>query len=101
VVYYDKSGDKVIFDIFEVSARVKDVILAPGSLIRQLPGYSVAILGSILEDARFYTELSSVIANLSTKSVPEIIPKSSKAGIPILEERDTIHPSLVTEGVIS
>jgi hypothetical protein len=101
VAYYDKSGDKVIIDAFEVSPRAKDVISAPGSLVRQLPGQSVAISGSMLEDARFCTELSSIIARLSTESVTEMIPKSSKAGIPILEERDTIHPGLVTEGLMS
>ncbi|KAJ6061423.1 uncharacterized protein N7446_005543 [Penicillium canescens] len=101
VAYYDKSGDKVIFDAFEVSPRAKDVISAPGSLVRQLPGQSVAISGSMLEDARFCTEISSIIARLSTESVAEMIPKSSKAGKPTLEERDTIHPGLVTEGLMS
>ncbi|KAJ5215355.1 uncharacterized protein N7498_001762 [Penicillium cinerascens] len=101
VAYYDKGCDKVIVDSFEASPRAKDVISAPGSLVRQFPGGSVAIPGSMVEDARFCMELSRNLARLSTEDVEEMMPKSSKAGKSIPEERDTTHPGLVTEGLMT
>lgn len=88
-------------DAFEASPSATDVISAPGSLARRLPGVSVAIPGSMLEDARFCTELSKSIARLATEEVEEMMPKSHKAGIEVPEERDTTHPGLVTEGLMS
>ncbi|KAJ5801525.1 uncharacterized protein N7518_003593 [Penicillium psychrosexuale] len=101
VAYYDKSSDKVIVDAFEVLPRAKDVISAPGSLVRQFPGGSVAIPGSMLGDDRFCMELSRNLARLSTEDVEEMMPKSSKAGKLVPEERDATHPGLVTEGLMT
>lgn len=63
-----------------MSPRAKDVVAAPGSLLRQFPGQSVAISGSMLEDARFCTELSNTLARLSTEDVAEMIPSHPKPG---------------------
>lgn len=88
-------------DAFEALPRAKDVISAPGSLVRQFPGESVGIPGKMLEDTRFCKELSRNLARLATEEVEEMMPKSSKAGKSIPEERDTTHPGLVTEGLMT
>ncbi|PYI28973.1 hypothetical protein BP00DRAFT_438002 [Aspergillus indologenus CBS 114.80] len=85
--FHDTTQNQVIFDAFEVSPRAKDVLSAQGSLLRRFPGQSVAIPSDRLSEATFCSWLARDLARLSTEAAGRTLP----------EERDTAHPGLVTE----
>ncbi|RAK78122.1 uncharacterized protein BO72DRAFT_495654 [Aspergillus fijiensis CBS 313.89] len=95
--FHDTTQKKVIFDAFEASPLAKDVLSAQGSLLRRFPGQSVAIPSDRLSEATFCSWLARDLTRLSTEVVDEMSPTSTKAGRTLPEERDTAHPGLVTE----
>lgn len=90
-----KNGHSLVFEAFELSPSNSEVMKASGRLIRHFPGATVAI------NAIMHAELLPVVAKtLSTMchgAVPEMQPRSSKAGDKHEEHRDTTDPAIVTE----
>ncbi|RHZ68728.1 hypothetical protein CDV55_106064 [Aspergillus turcosus] len=101
VAYYDGARQRLIFDAFEVSPRSADVLSAQGSLLRRFPGQSVAISAEKMDDWGFCSGLANDISRLCTETVSEMIPTTTKAKVPVPEKRDTTHPGLVTEGLMT
>lgn len=52
-------------------------------------------------DPTFCSYLSNALTRLSAEEVDEMVPESSKAGRNVPEYRDTTHPGLVTEGLMT
>ncbi|GKZ98243.1 hypothetical protein AnigIFM59636_002476 [Aspergillus niger] len=100
LAYYDQTGDKLIFDAFEASPRAADVLSAEGSLLRQFPGLSVAVPACVVDEPKFCSWLAGEIGRLSSETVDKMVPTTRKAGAQALEERDTIHPGMVTENLM-
>ncbi|KAI9369296.1 hypothetical protein BJX61DRAFT_549716 [Aspergillus egyptiacus] len=96
IAYYDHGRCKLIVDAFEASPRAADVLAAPGSIQRCFPGSSVAIPGENVDRA-FCSWLSCELARLYDEDVSDMMAKSRKAKVTVIEERDTTHPGLVTE----
>lgn len=92
--------DRVIVDGFEASAQNKSIMQTSGRLVRAFPGRSV-VFSRQLQGRRFTTDLADWIHKLSQEQVPMDMPKTRKAGNSLTEERDTAHPGLVTEGLMS
>ncbi|KAL2812570.1 hypothetical protein BDW59DRAFT_167774 [Aspergillus cavernicola] len=97
IAYHDKDRSRLVVDAFEVSPRSADVVSAPGSLHRRFPGSSVTVPAEKVEDPAFCAWLAASLSDLYTEGVEEMIPKTVKAKVPVLEERDTVHPGMVTE----
>ncbi|KAI9929431.1 hypothetical protein MW887_000901 [Aspergillus wentii] len=95
--YYDKKGNQVIFDAFEASAQCNPVLAAADTLIRSFPGQSIAIPADKIDEHQFCTYLARNLSRLSVEHVTEMAPKTRKAKANVEEPRDTVHPGLVTE----
>ncbi|PYI01554.1 hypothetical protein BO78DRAFT_423452 [Aspergillus sclerotiicarbonarius CBS 121057] len=100
IAYYGRARDMLIFDAFEASPRGENVLSAQGSLLRSFPGQSVAIPADRLDDTGFCSCLGGEISHLSVETVDEMVPTTKKAGVRVLEGRDTAHPGLITEGLM-
>ncbi|KAJ9661684.1 hypothetical protein H2198_001860 [Neophaeococcomyces mojaviensis] len=86
------------FEVWEVSAKQEDVLLANDALIREFPGRSVEVPTSVMNDRKFVQELGSHLHKLSVESyIPESMEKIQKARQHIEENRQAEHPRLVTE----
>ncbi|KAJ6178702.1 hypothetical protein N7519_009163 [Penicillium mononematosum] len=101
VASYDINKDRVLVDAFEVSCQGGPVLSSSGGLLRQFPGVSVAISADKLADPTFCSYLAAEICRLTCEEVSEMLPKSTKAGTKVDEIRETTHPGLVTEGLMS
>ncbi|KAJ5425840.1 hypothetical protein N7465_000910, partial [Penicillium sp. CMV-2018d] len=100
VAFYDGDKDTLLVDAFEVSAQGKPVLSSSGGLLRRFPGVSVAISANNLTDPTFRSYLAATISQLASEEVSDMLPKSTKAGTEVDEIRETIHPGLVTEGLM-
>ncbi|KAI9376640.1 hypothetical protein BJX61DRAFT_530656 [Aspergillus egyptiacus] len=100
IAYYDTDMDKIIIDAFEASALSAAVIEAQGSLIRCFPGQSVALPATIADDSLFCEYLAHNLCRLNMEVVREMCPKANASRDFIEEDRDTVHPGLVTEGLM-
>lgn len=87
-------------DAFEVSAQGKSVLSSSGGLLRRFPGVSVIISADKLVDPTFRSYLAATISQLASEEVSDMLPKSTKAEIEVDKIRETIHPGLVTEGLM-
>ncbi|KAF9252833.1 hypothetical protein LCP9604111_359 [Penicillium roqueforti] len=101
VAFYDAEKDSVLVDAFEVSSEDGSILSSSGGLIRRFPGVGVAISADKLSDPTFCSYLATEISQLASEEVPEMLPKSKKAGIEVDEIRNTTHPGLVTEGLMT
>ncbi|KAL8872321.1 MAG: hypothetical protein Q9174_002028, partial [Haloplaca sp. 1 TL-2023] len=90
-------GDAISIECFELSSQSKDVMACIGRLRRRFPAHAVAIPLDTFTDARFIDELVSTLDLMDSEMVGEMMPQSSKAGSQSAEIRDTCHPGLVTE----
>ncbi|KAK8167917.1 hypothetical protein BKA80DRAFT_216002 [Phyllosticta citrichinensis] len=95
------SSTEVILDAFEASAESEQVIQTKGRLLWSFPGRSVIAPCDIVQDAKFGKELAAIIQRLHSETVPLMQPTSRKANESVTEIRDTTHPGLVTEKVLS
>ncbi|EHK99949.1 hypothetical protein M7I_4030 [Glarea lozoyensis 74030] len=96
-----ESETLVLFESFEVSALSENVLAATGGLQREFPGCSVAIPSTIFSDASFQSELALFLSKASHESIKRFAAKTRKAGSLAYESRDTVHPALITEMLMS
>lgn len=89
------------FECFEASADSASVIAAPGRLVRRFPAHGISIPLTVFEDQKFQQELAFRLSQLGTETVQEMMPQSKKAGKETGEVRDTVHPGLVTEWLMT
>ncbi|KAJ5380694.1 uncharacterized protein N7496_003122 [Penicillium cataractarum] len=101
VATYDSSQQVVILEAFEVCAQDEQVLAAPGALMRRFPGVSVVLPAAKMAEPTFRSYLATSISQLDSEEVSAMRPKSKKAGTVVDEFRDTAHPGLVTEGLMT
>ncbi|KAJ5124378.1 uncharacterized protein N7515_008203 [Penicillium bovifimosum] len=101
VAYYDREKDSLLIDAFEVSCEDAPVLSSSGGLIRHFPGVSVAISGHKLNDPLFCSYLASSVSQLASEEVSDMAPKTTKANTKVDEHRETTHPGLITEGLMT
>ncbi|KGO72346.1 Protein of unknown function DUF3645 [Penicillium expansum] len=101
VAFYDEDKDRLLVDAFEVSPQAKPSLSSSGGLLRRFPGVSVAISADKLADPRFRSYLATTISKLASEEVSQMRPKGIKGGSQVDETRETIHPGLVTEGLMA
>ncbi|KAL2863546.1 uncharacterized protein BJX67DRAFT_384547 [Aspergillus lucknowensis] len=100
VAHYDTEKENVIIDAFEASATTAAVLDALGPLVRQFPSKSVAIPVAMIDDHQFCEYLAQNVCRLESEVVRGMCPKATEAREYIEEDRDTIHPGLITEGLM-
>ncbi|KAF2136619.1 uncharacterized protein K452DRAFT_237232 [Aplosporella prunicola CBS 121167] len=93
--------DHVFVHAFEASARCESVMKTNERLIWDFPGRSVAVDSNLLQNGRFVQDLVTMAWKMCREGVNLSMPTSRKAGQYHKEERDTVHPGLVTEGLMS
>lgn len=101
LAHYDSARDNVIIDAFEVTATSAAILKARGPLTRCFPGQSVVIPASMINEIGFCKYLAHNLCRLNLETVREMCPKATQSRDCIEEIRDTVHPGLVTEGLMS
>ncbi|KAL8784895.1 MAG: hypothetical protein Q9213_003708 [Squamulea squamosa] len=89
--------DTLSIECFELSPRSGDVMRCSGSLRRLFPAHGVAIPIDVANDTQFRHEFFGMLARMDLEVVKEMMPVSQKAKVHCTESRDTCHPGLVTE----
>ena len=101
LIFHMDTNEWIIVDAFEASALSQAVIKANDRLLRRFPGRSVIFNGKLLKDRLFVNELSSMLEKMHRKEVELCSAKTTKASSEVLEPRDTVHPMLVTEHLLT
>ena len=96
-----ESDTDVIFQCCEVLPKSEAVITCKGNLIRTFPACALAIPYSTFAKPAFRKELAQRLGSLDADIVEEMMPASYKAGSKTGESRESIHPGLVTEMLMS
>ena len=91
----------VIFECFEVSPNAEAVMSSQASLRRSFPGRAILLPAQIFHNSKFINELVDFIHRLDIEQVDEVMSKSRKAYTEVVESRDSAHPRLVTELLMS
>ncbi|KAI9644579.1 hypothetical protein NHQ30_006600 [Ciborinia camelliae] len=97
LIYLSKSGDSVVFEAFETSARAEDVLAAENALEWDFPGYAVDIPLSTFKQQDFLEQLATFLENASTESIKRFAAKATKAGSLATEARNTVSCALITQ----
>ncbi|KAL8995006.1 MAG: hypothetical protein Q9169_005182 [Polycauliona sp. 2 TL-2023] len=100
-IIFRRLADVVSVECFELSPRASAVIGCKGNLRRTLPAHAISVTHSTATEPTFCRELFSMLKRLDIEVVPEMMPKSKKAGQERGEVRDSCHPGLVSEMVMA
>lgn len=92
-----KIEEQTQFDLFELSPLNEAAMATKGRLQRSFPGASVLINKKEFQKPDFKQSLANTLASMSSHAVVGMQPKASKAGQLHDEDRDTVHPGIVTE----
>ncbi|KAL4796142.1 hypothetical protein BDV19DRAFT_398433 [Aspergillus venezuelensis] len=84
-----------------VSSLSTAILTAPGSLICSFPGQSIALPAAMVEDIEFCKYLSHNLCRLNLEVVRQMCPKAAEFRNCTEEIRNTVHPGLITEGLMS
>jgi hypothetical protein len=91
---------KVVFEVFEVSPPIADVIGATGKLICSYPGPAVEVSAEVFSDPFFRSELCNFICDMDVEEL-DSVPRIRKAGVYVSEVRDTAHPKYISQLLVS
>ncbi|VUC25177.1 unnamed protein product [Clonostachys rosea] len=93
-----RSSEKhIIFETFELSPTNEAVFANKGRLRRDFPAATVSVPCDVSDWEGLLSSISSLMADMSTKPVPEMQPTILKAHDVQVEERDTTKPHMVTQ----
>ncbi|KAI0409107.1 hypothetical protein F4802DRAFT_615626 [Xylaria palmicola] len=90
-------SDDIHFELFELSPLNKDVMNHAGRLQRTFPGCAIAVPRREVQTRSFLQTLTDTLAKMSYQPAAGTTPKVKKAGQMHQEDRDTVHPMMVTE----
>ena len=95
-VVFRKLKDITIFESFEVSPKVENVMTAQGKLICSYPGPAIEIPNVVFGDKSFLSELVNFLVRMND-DVLDATPTTRKGQSTVVETRDTTHPRYITE----
>lgn len=87
----------MIFFSFEASPTSGAVMCNTGKLLCSYPGPAIAVPVSIAKSPTFCEEFAIFAQQMDRVVLPDAIPKSTKAGSKVPEERDTVNPKFITQ----
>lgn len=100
-VILTKSPSGISFEAFELSPRNKDVVSTEGRLQRDFPGPALSIPTFTFDNPQFQSTFAATLSTMSFQKAVGMTPKVRKSGNEVEENRDTTHPGLVTELLVS
>ncbi|KAL3460831.1 hypothetical protein BJX64DRAFT_289961 [Aspergillus heterothallicus] len=86
----------VIFEAFEISASAEQA-LAKGTLQWDFPGSAVLVPIDVFDKPGFRQNLASFLEKASSEYLDQFAVKVRKAGTEVSEERNTVHPAIITQ----
>lgn len=95
------SGSEIVCEAFELSPLNEAVMSTSGRLRRCFPGPAVSIPINMFDDAEFQSTLANTLSKMSMQPAIGMIPTVRKSRNNVQEIRDTTHPGLVTEFLVS
>ncbi|OIW23013.1 hypothetical protein CONLIGDRAFT_719555 [Coniochaeta ligniaria NRRL 30616] len=96
-----RTSDEVIFEMFEASPRSEDVLAAKSALQWDFPGSAVAVPYETYLDKDFLQSLCQFLEQASAESIKDFAAHTNKAGMTIVEDRDTRDPSLISSLLVA
>ncbi|KAJ5636116.1 uncharacterized protein N7484_009429 [Penicillium longicatenatum] len=93
--------DAIHIESFELSARNESVMVTVGRLRRVFPGSTMLMDKATFDEPGFQELMAQTIARMSHQRVAGTKPKVKKAKQEHDEDRDTTHPKMVTEFLMS
>jgi len=100
-IIMSRKQESIMFDVFELSPQNRASMNTKGRLQRCFPASSVSIHIKIFDEEGCQSALAHTIAKMSHQEAAEMKPKVMKAGEEHIEERDTTHPRLVTDLLVT
>ncbi|OQD78015.1 hypothetical protein PENANT_c098G01996 [Penicillium antarcticum] len=94
-------NDAICIESFELSARNEAVTTTVGRLRRAFPGPTMAMTRAAFEEPEFRALMAQTISRMSHQPVAGTKPRVKKAKQEHDETRDTTHPKMVTELLMS
>lgn len=93
-----RNADRVVeFEAFEASPHSRDVLAAEGALQWRFPGATAAITLDIFTNASFQESLADFLEQCSSESFPEFASHTYKAGVELVETRESADPALISQ----
>ncbi|PWY88271.1 hypothetical protein BO70DRAFT_419943 [Aspergillus heteromorphus CBS 117.55] len=89
--------DDIIIEAFETSSRMEQALAAKGALVWDFPSSAVSLPMEEFRNSGFQDSLCDFLENASTEALDEFAAKTRKAGKEVVENRDTVDPSLITD----
>jgi hypothetical protein len=96
-VLISKEDTSVHFEAFELSPLNESVITTKGRLQRSFPGPAFSVERNVFGQAAFLETTAQTLAKMSHQAAIGTTPQVRKAGRMHNEDRDTVHPKMVTE----
>ena len=96
LTHLSSDGDTVLFEALEVSPRAVDVLASENALRWEFPGSAVSICKSTFENSSFQANLASFLEQASLEPIHWYAAHARKAGVNVVENRDTTDPSIIT-----
>lgn len=100
-VLVTKARDHFIVEVFEVSPLNEAVISAKGRLRRSFPASGVSIKRDVFQSPDFREAFASTLAKMSHQEIGIAQSTINKIERLTDEDRDTIHPKMVTDFLLS
>ncbi|KAI4946098.1 hypothetical protein J4E91_007541 [Alternaria rosae] len=98
-ILVSRSSSKLVFEFFELSPTNEAAMYA-GRLVREFPAHASQIpIGKVKPD--FIESISRTIATMTTQTAPGFQPKITKNKKAMDEQRDTTHPGMATDFLMS
>ncbi|KAJ6126300.1 hypothetical protein N7471_010793 [Penicillium samsonianum] len=94
-------NDAIHIESFELSARNEAVTITVGRLRRAFPGPTMVMNRATFEEPGFRAFMAQTVSRMSHQPVAGTKPRVKKAGQEHDETRDTTHPKMVTELLMS
>jgi hypothetical protein len=96
-----KIDDSINVEVFELSPLNEAAITTKGRLERVFPGAAIGLSVDLFQKREFQAMLRTTLVKMSRQRAAHTIPKARKAGQMHDETRDTTHPKMVTELLMS
>ncbi|KAK7702617.1 hypothetical protein SLS64_009580 [Diaporthe eres] len=87
----------IAFEAFEASPSSEDVLASENALIQAFPGRACAVPETCFHHEDFQSSLSEFLEKASMETLNRLAAKTRKAGVEIIEARDTTDPALITQ----
>ncbi|KAE8377081.1 hypothetical protein BDV26DRAFT_293508 [Aspergillus bertholletiae] len=95
--YPPDEGENIIFETFETSPTAEMTLAATGALEWDFPGSAVSLPLCEFQNPTFQQSLAEFIEQASREVLDEFYLKTHKAGAKVSETRDTVHPAIISQ----